>query len=72
MFPSYETDAFVLNKAETEIIKDELVCFHSKRTFQEDCLGFGISYHKNIKTGDIQEYERAPSAGKPRSNSLLT
>jgi hypothetical protein len=36
-------------------VQEELVCFHSKRTFAEDCLGFGISYHKNIKTGDIQE-----------------
>jgi len=54
-FPAYEKDAFILNKSEVELLKEELICFHSKRSFSEDVLGFGISYHKNIKTGDIQE-----------------
>lgn len=54
-FPTYEKEAFVLEKDEKEIIKEELVCYHSKKSFREDCLGFGISFTKNIRTGDIQD-----------------
>jgi len=53
-FPSYEQESFVLLKNERDLIAEELLCFHSKRSFHEDTLGFGITFTKNIRTGDIQ------------------
>jgi ubiquitin-protein ligase len=43
-FPSYEQESFVLLKSERDLIREELVCFHSKRSFTEDTLGFKHSH----------------------------
>jgi Ran GTPase-activating protein (RanGAP) involved in mRNA processing and transport/uncharacterized tellurite resistance protein B-like protein len=37
-----------------KMIKDELICFYTRQTFEEDCLGYGISYAKNLRTGELK------------------
>ena len=44
---------FTMLKGEQEIVKSELVCFYSKRNFNEDVLGIGVNFSKNIKNGEI-------------------
>ncbi|KAL9641954.1 hypothetical protein ABK040_004011 [Willaertia magna] len=34
--------------------KSELVCFFTRQTYEEDVLGYGISFSKNLRTGAIK------------------
>lgn len=40
-----------------QLIKDELSCFYTRQSFEEDCLGYGISYSKNLRTGEIKSIQ---------------
>lgn len=40
-----------------QIIKDELSCFYTRQSFEEDCLGYGVSYSKNLRTGEIKSIQ---------------
>jgi len=35
------------------LIRQQLKCYYSRRTFEEDCLGVGLSVNRNIRTGRI-------------------
>lgn len=35
-------------------IEEELVCFYSRKSFKEDCLGIGVSFSKDLRTGEIK------------------
>jgi len=37
--------------------KSDLVCFFTRGTFEEDVLGYGISYSKNLRTGAIKSIQ---------------
>ncbi|KAF0976756.1 hypothetical protein FDP41_004051 [Naegleria fowleri] len=71
-YPNFPEDAeetkhlFVENKEqstksseEIEAIaaKSELVCFFTRETYEEDALGYGISYSKNLRTGQIKSIQ---------------
>lgn len=34
-------------------IRNQLTCYYSRRTFEEDCLGVGLCINRNIRTGRI-------------------
>jgi ubiquitin-protein ligase/Ran GTPase-activating protein (RanGAP) involved in mRNA processing and transport len=55
-FQTTESD-FILLSSEKNLVSqvaDELVCFHTRRTRLEDCLGFGLSFNRNFRHGSIQ------------------
>ena len=37
-----------------ESVQSELQCYYSKQSFTEDCLGFGVKFSKNLRTGKIK------------------
>jgi NLR family CARD domain-containing protein 3 len=56
--PLPETEEIkVVSLNETEIAKNELVCFYTRQNFEEDCIGVGISYSKNLRTGEIKSIQ---------------
>lgn len=38
---------------EEERIRSELVCFYTRQSFEEDCLGLGLRFTKNLRTGTL-------------------
>jgi len=40
---------------ENDIIKKELVCFHTKLNYKENQLGLGLKISKIPRTGNIRE-----------------
>jgi len=42
-------------KTREEKLREELVCFYTRQTFEEDTLGYGISFTKNLRTGEISQ-----------------
>ena len=51
------TEVKILTLSEEDIAKNELVCFYTRQSFEEDCLGIGISYSKNLRTGEIKSIQ---------------
>eukprot|EP00761_Pharyngomonas_kirbyi_P011781 gb/GECH01011807.1/.p1 GENE.gb/GECH01011807.1/~~gb/GECH01011807.1/.p1 ORF type:complete len:1284 (+),score=343.94 gb/GECH01011807.1/:1-3852(+) len=43
-----------------ELIRKELNCFYTKQDFTEDCLGMGLTFQKNLRTGEIKEITAFP------------
>jgi len=39
------------------LIEDEYRCYFTRQTYKEDCLGFGLSYSKNMRTGEIKSVQ---------------
>eukprot|EP01080_Neovahlkampfia_damariscottae_P005218 gene5218-8830_t len=52
-----EKDIKSITLSEKDIAKNELVCFYTRQSFEEDCLGVGISYSKNLRTGEIKSIQ---------------
>lgn len=53
-------DFFILQKSEQELLKEEMVCFHTKLTIdQKAILGAGISITRLPRTGEIRSVSSA-------------
>jgi ubiquitin-protein ligase len=48
-FPNLDQETFVIMKSDVDIAKEELICFHSKRNYTDDTLGFGLSFNRSIQ-----------------------
>lgn len=40
-----------------DLVRNELVCFYTRQTFQEDVLGVGVTFSKNVRTGEIKSIQ---------------
>lgn len=56
-FSTKETskDDFKTNEKENEIIRKELICYHTKLPFTANQLGLGLRISKIPRTGNIRE-----------------
>ncbi|KAJ5071803.1 leucine rich repeat family protein [Anaeramoeba ignava] len=52
-WPVVETEVKDKQKMRIEALKEQLVCFFSRQTMEEDSLGVGVSFSRNTRTGEI-------------------
>lgn len=53
-FKELDPDDWQIVKTEQMIIKDELICFHTKVPYDQKPLGIGLRVKRNARTSEIQ------------------
>ncbi|KAL0483244.1 ubiquitin conjugating enzyme E2 [Acrasis kona] len=53
-------EAEPVTKTIEEVVQSEYKCFFTRQTYKQECLGVGISYSKNMRTGEINNIYSTP------------
>ncbi|KAL0492005.1 hypothetical protein AKO1_010097 [Acrasis kona] len=56
-WPPFKDTTQVPQLTPEKLIEDEYRCYYTRQTYKEDCLGFGLSYSKNMRTGEIKSVQ---------------